>query len=107
MNSPRVVCLTSLLGAPMTFQCLGLIEKAEARALSVSKMLGTADLKKGFYAIRGHFHTTKMSNKGSLSTARMAFLDFKFADWGFSDWKWLLHHLNVLAVCNQISEPFY
>ena len=58
-----------------------MIEDAEARALSVSKMLGAADLKRFFFnAIRGLFHTTEMSSKGSLSTARMAFLDLKFVD---------------------------
>ena len=57
-----------------------MIEKAEARSLSVSKMLGAADVKKIFYAIRGLFHSTEMSSKGYLSTGRMVFLDLKFAD---------------------------
>ena len=61
------------------FSVQDLVEKAEARAPSGSKMLGVADLK-GFLAIRGFFHITDMDSKGSLSSARVTFLDLKFDD---------------------------
>ena len=63
-----------------------------------------------FYVIRWLFHTTDMDDtdsKVSLSTARVAFLDLKFDDYAFSVWKRLVHHLNVLAVLNQILEAFW
>ena len=69
-------------------------------------MFGAADLEKGFHAIRVLVHTTDMVSKGFLSSVQVTLLDLKFDDWDFSDWKWLLHHLDMLPVCNQISKQF-
>ena len=47
-----------------------------------------------------------MDSEGSLSKAQGTLPDLKFDDDDFPDSKWLLHHLDVLAACNQISKPF-
>ena len=84
-----------------------LVGKAEARTLSDSKMLGAADLDiLGGHSRNLSYHCTDMDSEGSLWKAQVTSLDLSSMIKDFSDWKWLLHHLDVLAACNQISKPF-
>ena len=69
------------------------------------KRKARAMIRKQFHSICRLFHTTDTDSKTS-QVAQVALLDLKFDDKGFSDWKWLLHHLDVLLVCNHISKPF-
>ena len=75
-----------------------MVEKAEARARGVEDVWRGRfeDFSMPFES--SCLHTTDIDSIGPLSSAGVAFLDLKFDDYGFSDWKWLLHHLNVLAV---------
>ena len=83
-----------------------MVEKVEARARGVENSW-FGRFEDFFMPFEGScLHTTDINSIGPLSSAGVAFLDLKFDNKGFSDWKWLLHHLNVLAVCNQKSEPF-
>ena len=58
-----------------------LVRKAEARTLSVSKMLGAADLDIfGGHSRNLSYHCTDMDSEGSLSKAQVTSLDLKFDD---------------------------